>query len=270
MPEDLQRLLNPGWVGALISLSSIFIAIYVYLRSRHHPGIAYEIQSIRLLFAGGNTSESASKAKSISIYRGGLPEGVEVFWHGLKVDKLVRSTIILWNSGNQTFRAADLVDSDPLRIEVASGSILASRITSVTRTVNGFSVLPHDSSPTVTIMRFDYLDPWDGATVELIHTSETQPHLLGTIRGLPRGPRATQINSNDTLLGAITMAFSQRALISYVLGAAIVSLIGAAVAAYMAASVGAVALTLYGLLFLFGAWLLRGRCPSVLLTEQIL
>jgi hypothetical protein len=269
MLEGIQRLLNHGWMGSLISLSSILIAIVVYLRSRHHPGIAYEIQSISLLRAVGNRSDMAPKAKSISIYRGG-PEGVEVFCHGLKVDQLVRSTIILWNTGNQTFRMADLVDSDPLRIEIASGRILASRITSTTRAVNGFSVLVHDSNPPSSTISFDYIDPRDGATFELIHTSEASPALLGTIRGLPRGPRAIEISSNEDPLGAITMALSQRALLLFVLGAAVAALAGGAVVAYMADWVGAVALTVMGFVLLLGGWTLHRRCPSILVTDQIL
>lgn len=270
MLEGLQRLLSHGWMGSLIGLSSILIAIVIYLRSRHHPHIAYEIQSIRLLRSAVNPSGKESKAKSISIYRGGLPEGVEVFCHGVKVNQLVRSTIILWNSGNQTFRKADLVDSDPLRVEIPSGRILSSRITSVTRSVNAFNVLIQESNPSLASISFDYMDPRDGATIELVHTSEANPILLGTIRGLPRGPRAVEISSSDNPLGAITMALSQRTLAPYVLGAAVVTLALAAVAAYMADSLVAIAFTIFGFTLLFSAWTLHRRCPSILITDQIL
>ena len=164
MLETLERVLNHGWMSSLVSLASILIAVVVYLRSRHRPAIAYQIQSVRLLRAGGGTSDNDPQSKPPLPYRN-LPEGIEVLFRGTKLDQLVRSTIILWNPGNQTFRRADIVESDTLRIELASGRVLSATVTSVTRPVNHFAVMTHQEGPLVASMTFDFLDPGDGAAV---------------------------------------------------------------------------------------------------------
>jgi hypothetical protein len=270
MLDEFQALLHHPWMDSLISLMSILVAIVVYLRSRNHPVIAYEIQSVIFLRDAGASAEKTSKGKNLSIYRSGLPEGVEVFWYGMRVDQLVRSSVILWNSGSQTFRKADLVSSDPLRLELSSGRILAARITAVTRAVNGFSVLAQESSPPMALINFDYLDPGDGATIELVHTSKTSPALLGSIRGLPRGPRAKEVSSNDNPLGAIGIAVPRTTLARVTLGVAIASLVGGAAIAYWGDVIEGITITALGFLLLLTAWTLQRRCPSILITEHIL
>lgn len=42
--------------------------------------------------------------------------------------------------------------------------------------------------PTMAVFTFDFLDPNDGAALEILHTSEKKnPKVLGTIRGVPKG-----------------------------------------------------------------------------------
>jgi hypothetical protein len=45
-----------------------------------------------------------------------------------------------------------------------------------------------DNSQNRVILNFDYLDPQDGAVVELLHTDSVRdPFVKGTIRGVPKG-----------------------------------------------------------------------------------
>jgi hypothetical protein len=68
--------------------------------------------------------------------------------------------------------------------------VLQTRIIASTRLVIKFQVRLQPCVPNSVLCEFDYLDPGDGATIEILHTDEkSYPSILGTIRGMPRGLR---------------------------------------------------------------------------------
>jgi hypothetical protein len=57
-----------------------------------------------------------------------------------------------------------------------------------TRDANKFTAMIDGNSQNRVILSFDYLDPKDGAVVEVLHTDSVRdPVVKGTIRGVPKG-----------------------------------------------------------------------------------
>jgi amino acid transporter len=195
--NELAKLLNQGWVGALIGLFSLLLAVYLYRLSQVFPRLAVQMSNTRLI--GGRHAE--------------LPNNVTIYYQRdlsqptkTEVSQLTKTTIVLWNAGKTTFRENDIVSGDPLRFEFESNSqILDSKITLVTRDANLFAIHEDSTKSYVAICKFDFLDPQDGVRIEILHTSDERPTMYGTIRGLPQGCtdwgslpiRGKQLNSRN-------------------------------------------------------------------------
>lgn len=118
-----------------------------------------------------------------------LTEDVEVLFKGQRVDRLTKTQIMLWNSGNQIVRGEDIVAADPLRFQFSEDAVvLDSKIIRYTREAIKVSTTNDSQRPNCAFLTFDYLDPQDGAIIEILHTArERSPQILGTIRGVPKG-----------------------------------------------------------------------------------
>jgi hypothetical protein len=164
---------NADWVGWLISLVAVVLAVLFFFKSKATPRLAHQWSGRRLV--GGD--EAA------------LPDEVTIMYKGMKVPRLSSSLIALWNAGNLTIRGSDIVEADPLRIVVSKdATILRADVISTTRKVNSVKARVHHERQNEVLCSFDYLDSGDGAWIEILHTSEnSHPDIVGTIRGLPRG-----------------------------------------------------------------------------------
>jgi hypothetical protein len=171
----LASLPSGWWIGPSIGLMGILIGYMLNRRSRIGPRLVYQRGGLRLL-------GSASPA---------LPEEVEIYFKNHKVPLLTRSYVVLWNSGTQMIRSSDIVSDDPIRINVSQESqVLQFHVITSTRPVIKFQVRSQPCLSNSILCEFDYLDPGDGATIEILHTDkESYPSILGTIRGMPRGLR---------------------------------------------------------------------------------
>jgi hypothetical protein len=171
--DILKTLLNPGWVGSLISLSGLIAALLIYRASRIGARPAFQARVLRLL-----SKENPA-----------LPSEVEVFFKGSSVPRLNRVQIVFWNAGTTLLRGSDIVQDDPLRFSFQTpGKILNASVAKVTRGTNKFAVTIPEDRPNELLCQFDYLDPGDGATIDLLHTAERGgPACLGTIRAVPAG-----------------------------------------------------------------------------------
>ena len=167
------QFLSQGWVGSLIGIISIVIAYILYRASRIGPRPVFQYRSINLI-------EKEKQA---------LPSDVEIFFRGKKVSRLTKTYIIFWNSGKSTLYGKDIVDDDPLRFSFGKDAeILRARIPKITKKMNKFEARINPKSPNEVIINFDYLDPNDGAVIEILHTSiQRTPECKGTIRGVPKG-----------------------------------------------------------------------------------
>ncbi len=184
--------LNLGWVGSLIGLISLIVAFILYRASRVRPQLVYQYKTLRLLWR----KEQA------------LPEDVVNLYRDKKVERLTKTHIILWNSGNATVNGENIVADDPLRFEFGeSGEVLSASVVRFTRESSKFAVDINPHSPNEVIFRFDYLDAGDGAVVELLHTAEeARPTVNGSIRGIPKGI----LNRGRILPSAQEIGFSYR------------------------------------------------------------
>jgi hypothetical protein len=119
---------------------------------------------------------------------------------GTRVNRLTKTEIIFWNSGNAILRGSDLVESDPLRFDFPDKSIVVDfKISKYSRTANNFMASIDSRQSNSVEISFDYLDPNDGAKIDILHTSSTKsPQAAGVIRGVPKvardwGPQASRL-----------------------------------------------------------------------------
>lgn len=158
-------------MGLLVGL----VGLLLYLKSRAKSLLAYQQWAVHLV--GGS--------------KPALPGEVEITYQGIKVPRLTRTTIVLWNAGTVTIRGSEAVAADPLRLVFALNTqVLRVRIVDVTRPMIGFQGSVNPAAASEVLLAFDYLDPRDGASIEILHTGDQRyPHVMGTIIGLPKGLR---------------------------------------------------------------------------------
>lgn len=171
-----QGLLEKSWLGTLLGITGIVIAVLTYLWTRRRTSLAY-------VYLGEHLLGSASDA---------LPPEIVVQYNGISIPRLTKSILILWNSGENTINGEDIVAKDPLRFHVGGdGRILSAVILKSTRAVNDFSIpKPPDGDVSEMEFTFNFLDKNDGVVVEVLHTStDRKPSIKGTLKGLPQGFR---------------------------------------------------------------------------------
>jgi hypothetical protein len=251
----VKTFLNPGWVGSLISLSGLIAALIIYRASRVGARPVFQAKVLRLL-----SKENPA-----------LPSEVEVYYQGSPVPRLTRVHIIIWNSGTRLLRGTDIVQEDPLRFVVdSSGKILNASLVKTTRGTNKFAVSIVQDRPNELLCQFDYLDPGDGATIELLHTSErARPKCSGTIRAVPAGildwgPSRTFTDAKYEARLARMMRSTQAYI--PVFGAFLI-----AFGIYLNNWYARVPLLLFGIIYLLGGlfdWRSRRRAPRLLRLED--
>jgi hypothetical protein len=136
--------------------------------------------------------------------------------------------------------------------------------------MNKFAVTVRDDQPNELLCQFDYLDPGDGATIDLLHTAERgRPASLGTIRAVPAGVQDWgRPSALDLSIRKATYARFMRFTTAFIpiFGA---SLIGFAI--YVNSWYAHAPLLLFGLVYLFcGIDVLRSRrrAPKQLRIED--
>ena len=175
--QVLKAFLNQNWVSSLVGITGVVTAIIgllLYRASRIRAQLVYQVRATRIL---------GSKERS-------LPEEVEILFKGRSISRLTKTHIIFWNSGNATVNGDNIIAHDPLRLEFSEATqVLAVTVPHVNRTPNKFIATTDSHSPNKIICSFDYLDPGNGAVVELLHNApERYPKVKGVIRGVPEGP----------------------------------------------------------------------------------
>lgn len=170
--DGLREFLNLGWVSSAIGLAGLVVALILYRASIIGARPVCQRRGIRLI---------GPDLKA-------LPQEVEIRFRGQVVDRLTKTLLIVWNGGKALLRGVDIVADDPFRAEFSKDAqVLQVRVLKTTRVTNKFSAR-RDFEANRVLFEFDYLDPRDGAVVEILHTDEKRyPQLAGTIRGVPKG-----------------------------------------------------------------------------------
>lgn len=202
----MNEFLMQPWVGNSMAVLSLLLSIIFFYKSRTRPALSCQVQGWRLI----------DKAK----YK--LPGDFRLLVREHDVPRLTLSQVFLWNSGSATLLGSQMVEDDPLRCTLSAGDrVLSVKVGARTRSSNKVAVDIGGSDATEVRISFDYLDPTDGARIDILHTSEERvPNIHATFRGIPSGvkrvaePGARRISrilrtlvrhSTKVLIGAFTI-----------------------------------------------------------------
>ena len=169
----MQEFLSQGWVGNIVGIVGLTLAVFFYWRSQIAGIIAIQSHDVSML--GGGTAV--------------FPDGVEVRYRGTLVPRITSSTVWMWNAGRRTVEGSKIVPHDPLQLRF-DGEVLDVRIRKVTRDVPCFTAHASEESEQMVRWGFDFLEPSDGFVFEVLHTGSAKaPECTGTVIGLPKGIR---------------------------------------------------------------------------------
>ncbi len=171
--SDILQLLSKPWIGSALGIVGILAAIVFYTRSRRISRLSFQKDEVAIIGGSGAA----------------FPEEVQITFGDARVDRVTATRYVVWNSGNTTLSGTQIVDADPLRLELeSSNKVLKAEILRASRSVNAVTLRAHDTRVSTVDIGFDYLDPNDGFTLEVIHSGpKFDLHLCGTLRGLPDG-----------------------------------------------------------------------------------
>ncbi|EDX70090.1 conserved hypothetical protein [Bacillus cereus NVH0597-99] len=158
---------NQGWVGSLIGVIGILIAIVTYRKSKIGQRLVYQSSATKIIGKNRNT-----------------PEEIQIYFRGNEVPRVIKTSLVIWNSGNETIKSSHITKEDPLRIQIEqSESIISYRILKETRRTNKVDLVLDKENEL--LFNFDYLDPNDGVRVEILHTDDKNPVVFkGTVIGM--------------------------------------------------------------------------------------
>jgi hypothetical protein len=171
----LWSVVNAGWfsllVGTIVGLLGIWLGYIFYKRSR-------QVSRLRYLLGDAPIIEPAPTDYG---------DGLEVRFDGNIVERVTRTSFGLWNDGTTTIVGSDIVEADPLRLELrGNGEMFRVTVEGATRTVNGAWVCLAATDQAT--LGFDYLDPGDGFRIQVLHSGELRTiEIKGTVRGIPMG-----------------------------------------------------------------------------------
>jgi hypothetical protein len=164
---------DPGWAGVVISLLVGAVIGYVYMRlSRERVQLLYRFVDTELVETKSDPTDP-----------------IQILFEDRPVPRVNKTVLYVWNAGRKTGEGSNVLARDPLRIAIpGDGHVLRARVLEVTRDVNNVTVqVPSDNQATIA---FDFLDPGDGAAIEVIHTGAADERRLeGTLKGIPEGPK---------------------------------------------------------------------------------
>lgn len=161
--------LNQSWIGHVIGVISIVIAIYIYIRSKREIDLRCYVKGEKLI--GGTTQT--------------LPRGTSLAFRNENITCLSKTKVYIWNEGRLPVEGKNVTEKDPLRISIRNGKVLSTTLAYSGRSVNNIQTSQQNSD---VFVKFDFLDHMDGMRVEILHDSEILiPNILGTIIGFPKG-----------------------------------------------------------------------------------
>jgi hypothetical protein len=145
---------------------------------------------------------------------------ITVQYDGQDVPYVTRSRIAFWNAGSKTLNGSEIAKNHPIQFVFPGEEIKVLSIEKLrfSDEANLFQAEKDDSGSRVQIS-FDYLEPRQGAVIEVTHTSaEWNAKALGKIKGVPRGIRQSPSPNSGRFL-AIALA-------SFYLGVILLTAIG--------------------------------------------
>ena len=173
--------LSLGSVSTAISIFSVLLAIFFYLKSTKKAKPLAQIYNMRLI--GPNTNE--------------LSDDVAIYFRNEKIKRMSKANIIFWNSGSDILDGSLLLKADPISFYFRPGDqILSIDISNIINKSNQFRL--SSPEPHILTIEFEYLNPGDGINIELLHDSSIE-HLesKGSIKGIPQGVKIIKQNRSS-------------------------------------------------------------------------
>jgi len=115
-----------------------------------------------------------------------LFEKLEIQYGEKKIENLTVSKVAFWNNGNETIDGKDIaIPPFILPTDKTSTKILDTKIIKISTVGNRFEIHKKIDSPFL-VLKFDYLDPQQGAVIQIIHTGVSVLPLImrGEIKGV--------------------------------------------------------------------------------------
>ena len=157
-------------VSAIFGLAGICIALIMYVYPRKRTRFVYQTVVVRYF--------DQSRLK--------LPRQAAMTFDGRQVERLAKTTIVLWNAGTEVLRGEDIVDTDPIRFAISGGRLLSKRVAKAATSATKVSITGRLVDNELEFC-YSHLNPGDGAVVELIHDGATTS-VTGIAKGLKDGP----------------------------------------------------------------------------------
>ncbi len=132
---------------------------------------------------------------------------IKVLYDNNQVPRVTQSFIWLWREGRGTVRGTDVTSMDPVAVNVPNTvRILDVSILAQTEDTNKVEIVRDPLAETRAVVTFEYLDPRQGAVIEVLHTGEgpDATTVSGTIMGIPRG--ITPVETGATVVVSLGMA----------------------------------------------------------------
>lgn len=143
-----------NWLVVALGILALVLAVALFLVGRRRPTLRYAVWGINLI------SDLDSRVPLVSLT-----------YSGRKVSTVSVTKLTLWNSGREAIRGSDIVDSDLLRVSLSSEqTILGATVLAVTNKAIGVTITEDPQSAPATL-GFKFMNPGDGATIQVIHTS---------------------------------------------------------------------------------------------------
>ena len=159
----------------VVTIISLVIALFSYYMPRKRQKLQYQTASVQYFEEEDYT----------------LPSEVEMSFRGERVTRLAKAMLIVWSGGTDVLRGEDIVQQDPLTIKLqGTGKILSYSIVGVTSQGNRVLVNMRTDSQSEILFTYDYLNPGDGAVIQVMHDSKQRDLcLVGASKGLSGGPQ---------------------------------------------------------------------------------
>ena len=151
---DLSWVQNPWFTlsGWLIGVVGLIAAFYYGIKGKSKKELSYMIvQSEKLITSGKKR----------------VPK-LHLLFESKGIYDITVTTCTIWNTGTQTINQSDIVSGNAIKICPIEGSrILDVQILATNRETNKFEIKKVEDA--VAILNFDYIDPKQGATVQIVH-----------------------------------------------------------------------------------------------------
>ena len=178
----------------VVTIISLVIALLSYYMPRKRQKLQYQTASVQYFEEEDYT----------------LPSEVEMSFRGERVTRLAKAILIVWSGGTDVLRGEDIVKQVPLTIKLeGTGKILSYSIVGVTSQGNHVLANMRTDSQSEILLTYDYLNPDDGAVIQVIHDSNQRDlFLVGASKGLSGGPQ----NLGAVMHGDLEVPWIQRIL----------------------------------------------------------